>query len=349
MAFGPSTRCHLSRWAPVCCLALTVLVLSGCAQHYPQTTLAPRGDFARLVDQVFMTTVRWAAVVFFLVEGALLYAVFRFRGKPGDGEPAQVHGNTTLEIVWTVIPAVILAFIAVPTIKAIFKTAEVPTDNPLVVEVIGHQWWWEFRYPEYGIVTANEFHVPVGRTVDLRMTTADVVHSFWVPQFAAKRDVFPKRDNRLWFKAEVAGNFPGQCAEFCGIQHGRMGYRIIAESPEAFAAWTANETASGPVISDSVHADLQAGKQLFLTAGCVGCHAMAGQPTEKLVNLPGPNLSHLGSRTTLVAGLMPNTAENLARWLRAPQELKVGSLMKLPRPLTEDEVQALVRYLRAHR
>jgi cytochrome c oxidase subunit 2 len=160
---------------------LLLLVLAACAGDsatYPQSTLHPRGDFAVMVDELFMTTVWWALGVFVLVEGVLILAIWRFRGKPGDAEPAQTHGNTMLEIVWTIVPSAILAFIAVPTVKTIWRTSAEPGRDAMVVEVIGHQWWFEFRYPEYGIVTANELRVPIGRTVDLRLTTADVIHSF---------------------------------------------------------------------------------------------------------------------------------------------------------------------------
>src|SRR3954452_23425570 len=188
-------------------LALLAFVLVACSpEHYPQTTLIPRGDFARIADNLLGTTVKWALLVFVLVEGVLIYAIFRFRGKPGDPEPHQTHGNTTVEIIWTVIPALILAAIAVPTVRAIFQTSAIPGKEALTIEVVGHQWWWEVRYPEYNLTTANELHVPVGRTVSLRMGSADVIHSFWVPQFAGKRDVFANRETRLWFKAEVEGS-----------------------------------------------------------------------------------------------------------------------------------------------
>src|SRR5919107_4810386 len=236
---------RLSRW--ITALGLLVVVLAACSpDQYPQTTLLPRGDFAKIADDLLDTTVRWALLVFVLVEGVLLYAIFRFRGKPGDPEPHQTHGNTTVEIIWTVIPALILAAIAVPTVRAIFQTNATPPKDALTIEVVGHQWWWEFRYPEYNLTTANEIHVPVGRTVSLRMGSADVLHSFWVPQFAAKRDVFANRESRMWFKAEVEGEYPGQCGEFCGIQHGRMAYRIMAQSAGDFAAWVAHMQTLGP-------------------------------------------------------------------------------------------------------
>lgn len=334
-----------------------LLLVAACGQHYPQSTLTPQTDFAKISDDVFMTTVKWAVVVFVLVEGALLLAIFRFRGKDGDPEPKQVHGNTMVEVVWTIIPAMILAFIAVPTIKGIFKSAEVP-GGAVRVEVIGHQWWWEFRYPDLQVVTANEMIVPAGRKVALYMTTADVVHSFWVPQLAGKRDVFPRRANTIWFTAPDTGNFSGQCAEFCGEQHGRMGFRVLVKSPGDFDAWVSNQQVGSPLINGGVvprdttqPADsvMVKGQQVFLSAGCIGCHAMVGTPMAGQVGMVGPNLSHVGSRTTLVANLMPNTPENMARWLRDPQKVKQGSLMKLPRQLTEDEIATLVAYLEAHK
>lgn len=357
---------RLSRIAPTFCL----LLLVGCAQNYPQTTLEPRGDFARLVDHLFRTTVWWAAVVFVLVEGALLIAVFKFRGRPDDPEPTQVHGSTMLEVVWTVIPAFILVIIAVPTIKTIFKTSDYATGDVVQIEVLGHQWWWEFRYPGLGVVTANEMHVPVGKTVNLRMTTADVLHSFWVPQFAAKRDVFPGRHSPLWFKAEVTGNFSGQCAEFCGVQHARMGFRVISETPAEFAAWAEQQRVGSPLVNagvapppdtttpgdpaaraaklaaDSLEA---AGRALFGGAGCIGCHAMVGTALAGTTALKGPNLSHVGSRSTIVAGMLENSEANLRTWLGNPDSVKRGTLMVLPRRLTPDEIATLVAYLRSHR
>jgi cytochrome c oxidase subunit 2 len=344
---------RLARLAPALCL----LLLAGCAQNYPQTTLAPRGDFARLVDGLFRTTVWWAIVVFVLVEGALLLAIFKFRGRPDDPEPKQVHGNTVLEVVWTIVPAFILVMIAVPTIKTIFKTSDYATGDVIQVEVLGHQWWWEFRYSGLGVVTANELHVPVGKTVNLRMTTVDVLHSFWVPQFAAKRDVFPGRHNPLWFKAEVTGSFSGQCAEFCGAQHGRMGFRVISQTAEEFDAWVAQQRVGSPLVNrgvvprDStqpVDSLEQAGQALFNSGGCIGCHSMVGTALAGVMSGKGPNLTHVGSRSTLVAGMLENTPENLRKWLSNPDSVKKGTLMVLPRKLTDPEIATLVAYLRSH-
>ena len=356
----------------VIALCLLTLVLAGCgSEHYPQTTLHPRGDFARIADDLLDVTVKWALVVFVLVEGILIYAIFRFRGKPNDPEPHQTHGNTTVEIVWTVVPALILAAIAVPTVRAIFQTNAAPGAEALEIEVVGHQWWWEFRYPEYNITTANELHVPVGRTVSLRMGSADVIHSFWVPQFAAKRDVFANRETRMWFKAEVDGDYPGQCAEFCGIQHGRMSHRIRAQKPEEFQAWVAHmqtlkkkptpapppaapptprpgERApeGPPARPESVAAATTEGERLFLAKGCIACHALNAYDAPK--GMVGPNLANVGSRSYIAAGTLKNTDENLAQWIRDPQGIKKGVLMP-NLGVTAEEARVLVQYLRAHR
>jgi cytochrome c oxidase subunit 2 len=361
-------------------VALALVTLAGCTGgDHPQSTLAPKGDYAEMVDGLFMTTVYLATIVFVVVEAALLYAIFKFRGKPTDPEPKQTHGSTVIEIIWTVVPAVVLAVVAVPTVKTIFATAKVPTTSvdgqaPLKVEVIGHQWWWEFRYPELGITTANELHVPVGRTIDLRMKAVDVLHSFWIPQFAGKRDVFPNRETRLWFTAKEPGAYPGACAEFCGLQHGRMDFYVMADTPEQFTAWQATRTsdsalaatgmpkpapkpdttagAAAPAAPESVpmvailEPQVAEGMALFQTKGCIGCHSANAMTPMK--GMLGPNLSGIGSRTMIAAGWLPNTDENLKRWLHDPQAVKQGVGMIIPK-LTDAEVDALVAYLRTKR
>ncbi len=356
-------------------LCLLALAAVGCSpERYPQTALLPLSDFARIGDSVQDQTFYWAVGVFLLVEGALLYAVFRFRGRPDDPQPSQIHGNTTVEIIWTVIPALILAAIAVPTVKGIFETSATPTAGALRIEVVGHQWWWEFRYPDAGVVTANELVIPAGRTVELIQHSADVVHSFWPPRFAGKRDVFPGRETRLWFKADSAGLYPGQCAEFCGIQHARMAFHVRARSPEEFDAWLARMQTLGPPAAagaavDSLRtasagaslrqqgtaADSAAaapadplyakGEQLFKTKGCIGCHSL--QAKGPPAGLIGPNLANVGGRGYIAAGWLKNSDENLERWIRDPQGLKKGVLMP-NLGVTAEEAQALRAYLRAH-
>jgi cytochrome c oxidase subunit II len=373
---------QLRRWLPM----LALLAAACSPDHYAQTALRPISDFARIGDDIQTQTFYWALGVFVLVEGALLYAIFRFRGKPDDPEPRQVHGNTTIEIVWTVIPALILAAIAVPTVRGIFETSAIPTGDALKVEVVGHQWWWEFRYPDLGITTANEVHIPVGQTVSFRMGTADVVHSFWPPRFAGKRDVFPNRETRVWFKAEQAGEYPGQCAEFCGIQHGRMAFRVRAQTAEEFQSWVAHmQTLTGKPAAAAVAPSADSVRTA--TAGAVvpaqGKQDAAQRATgkdssaagaapdpayaagEKLfqakgcvgchslnaVNAPkgmiGPNLANVGARSYIGAGSFKNTDETLARWIQNPQAMKKGVLMP-NLGVTPEEAKSLVAFLRAH-
>lgn len=362
------------QWLPHGLILLLVAVVAGCTgggEGYPQSTLHPKGDFAELVDGLFQTTVIWAAIIFVGVEGALLWAIWKFRGRPDDAEPAQTHGNTLVEIIWTVIPAAVLAVVAVPTVKTIFLTAKVPEATaeggaPLTVEVVGHQWWWEFRYPSLGLVTANELHVPVGRTIDLRMKTVDVLHSFWVPQFAGKRDVFPNRETRIWFTARETGEYPGACAEFCGLQHGRMLFYVMAEEPAAFEEWVARRqadsnavaqrmvmqgaaAAAAPVVDSTVPPVaaedplVAEGRRLFATKACIGCHALgsAGAPTAMI----GPNLAGIATRKMIGAGWLLNTDDHLARWVQNPEQFKEGTLMKVG-PITDAEARALVAFLR---
>lgn len=374
------------RHLPLLLLGLVAVTLTGCldASQYPQSTLTPKGDYAEMVDKLFKTTLWLATLVFIVVEAGLLWAIYRYRGKPDDAEPKQVHGSTTVEIIWTVIPALVLAVVAVPTVQTIFETAKVPAASPdgqapLRVDVIGHQWWWEFRYPELGITTANQLHVPVGRTVDLRMKTVDVLHSFWIPQFAGKRDVFPNRETRLWFTAKETGEFPGACAEFCGLQHGRMDFYVMVNTPEEFAGWVATRQTdsllnpsglpkppAAPVVDttakggkgDAVVAAAPAvpaapaamvdpkvaqGEQLFMSKSCIGCHSLNSVGAPK--GMPGPNLGGIGRRKMIAGGWLPNTDENLHRWIKTPQAVKEGVLMVVPE-MTDAEVDALVAYLR---
>lgn len=356
---------------------MVVLALAACAHEYPQSTLSPKSDFTRMIDGVFMTTVWWALAVFILVEGALLWAIFRYRGRPDDPEPRQTHGNTTIEIIWTAIPALILAMISVPTVRAIFKTYEEPSGAEVVrVNVTGHQWWWEFNYPQYGVTSANELHVPVGKTVFLEMNAFDVLHSFWMPQLGAKRDVFPNRKTTLWFRADSAGLYPGQCAEFCGTQHGRMAFHVAAQTPAEFDAYIKGLQATGapaaaPVAADSTRrsasapvittalaaqtpvqtpaapagADTLAGSKLFAAKGCVGCHSLNAVKFSK--GLIGPNLANVGSRHYIAAGTLLNTDENLAHWIQHPWSVKHGVLMP-ELGLSEADARTLAAYLRTH-
>src|SRR5262245_20837618 len=231
---------HLARLTP--CLALT----AACSGNYPQTTFEPVSEFGRALNQLFANTFWWTIGILLLVELLIVFSMVRFRERAGQPKPKQIHGNVRLELLWTVIPAVIVLFIAIPTIQTTFTTQRRPPNDALLVEVVGHQWWWEFRYPEYGVVTANEMYLPVGRNINLRMHSADVIHSFWIPRVGGKRDVNPQprisrgerpRANHLTFNIEQAGYYNGQCAEFCGASDAIMRMALVAVQPSDFEAW----------------------------------------------------------------------------------------------------------------
>jgi cytochrome c oxidase subunit 2 len=326
--------------------ALTVLavIASGCAVigGSPQSVNRPAGDHMRRIWDLFVPIFWLSVLIFVLVTAVLLVALWRFRQRPGeDRHPEQVHGHTRLEIAWTIAPAVILAIIAVPTIALIFELDREPGPEALTVRAIGHQWWWEFQYPEQNVVTANELHVVVGRPVRIELQAVDVIHSFWVPRLAGKRDVIPGWNNVLTFTPEEVGVFPGQCAEFCGVQHANMKFTVVVQTQEEFDSWIRRQQQPAEVPTDPLAVQ---GREIFLTPAnaCMGCHAVAGTEARGKV---GPDLTHVGSRQILAGGVLDNTPENLARWLKEPQAVKPGNKMVLPREFTDQEVAALVAYL----
>src|ERR1041384_491348 len=231
-----TTSCALTRWGcpstfptvPVV-LAVVLLLLTACSgaagSHFPQSTLAPRSDFSADLHDLYKNVFWWAVGVFVIVETLLLIAIARFRARAGAAAPKPIHGHTVLEIGWTLAPALILVFIAVPTMRTIFATSGKAPEGALRVQVIGHQWWWEYRYPELNISAYNELHVPVGTPIAIEMTSADVIHSFWVPRLGGKRDLIQGRTNRIAFKPDSVGEYWGQCAEFCGASHANMRHR----------------------------------------------------------------------------------------------------------------------------
>ena len=233
-------------------------LLAGCAKGtYPQTTFEPVSEFGRLVNALFANTFWWTIWIMLLVEVLIIVFIVRYRARPGAPEPKQIHGHTGLEIAWTIIPAIIVLFIAVPTVGGIFKTQAKPGPGALQIEVIGHQWWWEFRYPQLGVVTANELVLPVGRDVELKMWSADVIHSYWIPKIGGKRDVNPQprtvkderaKYNYLVFNVEEPGYYLGQCAEFCGASHAIMRTSALALNDADFAQWAETMGGQMPVV-----------------------------------------------------------------------------------------------------
>ncbi len=229
--------------------ALAALLLAGVAatagaQQYPNTTFNYTTDLNEATTHLWDSLIFWATIVFVIVQVGILYIIFKFKARPDSPEPKHVHGNTTLEIAWTAIPAVILAFIAVPTVKTIFLTQAKAPANALQIEVVGHQWWWEFKYPEYGITTANEIYLPVGRPVNFKLNTKDVLHSFWIPRLGGKRDLISNKTNYLWMTPRdsmALKALNGSCNEFCGESHANMKFRAYTVTPEQFASWAAHQ------------------------------------------------------------------------------------------------------------
>ena len=321
-------------------LALVLLFLTACSGPFPQSVFAPKSDFAVELDGLFWNIFWWAVAVFLIVETLLVIAIARYRARPGAPTPKPVHGHTLLEIGWTLAPALILVFIAVPTMRTIFATAGHAPDGALRVEVIGHQWWWEYRYPTLGISTSNELHLPVGTPVQVEMTSADVIHSFWVPALGGKRDLTQGRHSRIAFRANSTGEYWGQCAEFCGASHANMRLRVMVESDSVFQRWVDRQRAA-PVAPATGSAE-EKGLQIFRRSACIGCHTIAGVSPGQV----GPDLSHVGSRGTIAGALFPNTPEALQRWIQNAPGLKPGALMP-PQNFSAEDLEALVVYLQS--
>lgn len=283
------------------------------------------------------------AVIFVLVGGLLAYALVRYRARASDvGEPPQVYGSDRLEMAWTVLPVLIVVVLALVTARTIYDVqGAVPPANALEVRLIGHQWWWEVRYPELGIVTANEIHVPVAEGADPRPTfitleSADVVHSFWVPRLTGKTDLIPNRENRTWIAPTERGLYLGQCAEYCGTQHAHMLLRVYAHPAAEFEQWAKNQAT--PAVADP---NVTAGLRRFQETACINCHTVRGTIADGRF---GPDLTHLMSRATLGAGVAPLNAGTLRDWVTNPDHLKPGVNMPAMKLDTAD-VQDVVDYL----
>jgi len=425
--------------------ALAAVALTACNNaSYPNSIFHDHTEFNREVGTLFKILIYLGTAVFVFVEVLLLYVIFRFRRRSESDRPEHVHGNTTLEILWTAIPALILAFIAVPTVRTIFKTQAKAKADALQVEVIGHQWWWEFRYPQYKIITADELYLPIGRTVSFSLKTQDVLHSFWVPQLGGKRDLITNHENFLWFTPDSIGvsALNGMCVEYCGASHANMRFKTFTVTPAEFAQWAAHQAspaafgavapaastgavpapapavatadttkgaasvkgaataaaAQAPAAVDTgatttvqqagyvypreklpawtipktpVPAGLTFNTALVGSAdrglkllssgqgGCVGCHMINGNPV--MMGVIGPNLTHVGSRTTIAAGLYPNDTKHLALWIKNARMMKPGVIMPtlgkgqfdpvtkavVPMGLTDEQIADIVAYLQA--
>lgn len=323
--------------------------LAACGEGLPQDSLDPAGPIAERIDRLLMPVLWVAALILVFVLLVIVVAIGRFRHRPGRPEPRQIHGNTRLEVAWTIAPAILLAVVAVPTIKTIGDLAKEPAGNALQVRVLAHQWWWEYRYEDLNLVTANELHIPVGRPVRLSLEATSpehvsapkgVIHSFWVPRLAGKQDVVPGRTNKLTIEASEPGTYLGQCAEFCGLSHANMRLRVVAEESGDFEAWVRGQLR--PAVPPAGRSAAE-GLELFVGKGtCLGCHTVRGEP--RAAGAIGPDLTHLKSRETFAGAIFDNTPAELTRWLDDPPARKPGSIMP-EIPLTPEEIADLVAYL----
>jgi cytochrome c oxidase subunit 2 len=329
---------------------LTGLLFAAAASVFGQNVhpvanmFKPQATPADSVYNVSMLMLAVCASIFLVVAGLLAFTVVRFRRRKMDdgSEPAQIYGSNKIEVAWTVIPVLIVLVLSMATARSVVEVQNrhMPADA-LRVTVIGHQWWWEFRYPSLGIVTANELHVPLSTTATpsttaLRLESADVAHSFWVPQLAGKTDVIPGITNNMWIDPRQLGTFLGNCAEYCGMQHANMLLSVIVEPAADFEKWAAAQKL------DAVsNPKLESARATFLSLSCVNCHTVKGTPA---VGTFGPDLTHLMSRTTLGSGVIPNTPGNLRAWVKDPQAMKPGNLMPNMQ-LDARELDEVVAYL----
>jgi len=440
---------RLRRLFPAALPALLAVAFAACSTAaYPNSVFTNATEFNREIGYLFKILIWAGTAVFVLVELLLLYTIWRYRRRSDDERPEHVHGNTTMEIAWTATPALILALIAVPSVRTIFRTQAKASADALQVEVVGHQWWWEFRYPQYKITTANELYLPVGRKVNFTLHSQDVIHSFSIPRLGGKRDLIANHTNFLWFTPDSIGEqaLNGMCAEYCGASHANMRFKVFTVTPENFASWAAHQQtpaafgavaspapaagaatqvattqsaaaqspsqqtqpATGPAVgtppmghdmtamnantptaqnasfiafprekipafavpstpipdvqfNDALKGDAERGRQLMSSGqgACLGCHTITGNPV--MMGVVGPNLTHVGSRTTIAGGIYPNDTKHLSRWIKNARWMKPGVLMptigkgqydpilktNLTQGLTDEQIADMVAYLQA--
>jgi len=326
-------------------LPLACLGLAGCAPLYgPLSTFILDSDFARDAFFLFKYTFIWDIIILLTVLVPLVLALFVLTPKKSSGSEheAEEHERSTrwLEAAWTITPALILISMAVPSIRMTFQYQ--PKEAPagaLRVRVIGHQWWWEFQYPEFHLTTADELHIPAGRVVYFDLESADVLHGFWAPELGGKRDTIPGHVNHLTFTPDKPGEYFGECTQFCGLSHANMRFRIFVDTPEKFAAWVKQQQAA-PAAGQGSNPKIEAGAAVFAAAPCVACHTVEGVSKGYI----GPNLTHIGSHQTLAGSILPNTPENMAKWIHNPDALKPGAQMPAL-GLSPEETSDLVAYL----
>jgi cytochrome c oxidase subunit 2 len=412
--------------------ALLAVAFAACSTAaYPNSVFTNATEFNREIGSLFSILIWLGTAVFVVVELLLLYTIWRFRRRSDDDRPVLVVGITRLVFLWSATPALLLAIIAVPSVRTIFRTQAKASADALQVEVVGHQWWWEFRYPQYKITTANELYLPVGRKVNFTLHSNDVIHSFSIPRLGGKRDLIANHTNYLWFTPDsVSENaFNGSCNEYCGASHANMRFRAFTVTPAEFEQWTIHQKSpavfgatpaagatTAPVTAATTQGATQAiaqgnpqataatpagapvtpasytgftadklpaytvptmpipdgitftpgltgdaarGQQIYSRSSCIGCHAIAGNPMSQ--GVIGPNLTHVGSRLTIAAGLYPNDEKHLALWIKNARVMKPGVIMPtlgkgefdpvlgttLKSGLSDQEIADIVAYLHA--
>ncbi len=356
-------------------VAALFLLTAACSQGY-QSTWDPIGPVAEKQLQLFNVLLWTMVAVFVLVEGALLYIVIRYRRRPGQPRPPQIHGHTALEVTWTIVPTALILGLGIWSVFTLFELDQPPTDQGDILEVtvVGHQWYFEFEYPDADgngkrVTTANELKIPVDRPVSFTLESDDVLHSFWVPKLGGKVDVVPTRQNTLWLMADsdqidqpLPATYYGQCAELCGIAHAQMRFRVTVMSEEDYQDWVRDYSPPSALTPVS-----QQGQTLF-AIHCSLCHSIDGPELESVAQarldqfltgaenaaVPGPNLTDLRTRGTLAAGITDLTVENLRAWIKNPEEIKPGNYMYSnallydeggDATLSDTEIDAIIEYL----
>ena len=342
-------RAIVSRVVGVLVLLVGVLFAAGMCTASPHDNpspniFKPESTPADWVLHLSAFVLSVTGVIFVVVFTLIVYCVVKFRRRKGDDghEPPQVYGSNQMELAWTVIPILIVFVLFLATARVLHSVGDAPEPPTAVdVTVIGHQYWWEYRYPKLGVVTANELHVPVSdpghpTPTFLKLLSADTDHSFWVPQLAGKTDLVPNHPNEMWIDPHNAGLYIGQCAQYCGTQHAKMLLRVSVDSAADFDTWIRAQ--KQPAVQDE---KALAGRRVFETTACVNCHAIGGTIANGRF---GPDLTHLMSRSTIAAGAAENTGEKLRLWIQNPDAIKPGSLMPAMQ-LGDADLDELVRYL----
>jgi cytochrome c oxidase subunit 2 len=317
------------------------------AQISPTNIFAPASTPAHSIHVLYLFVLAVTGAIFLVVFGMLMYSAVKFRSRPGDkGEPPQIYGSDQLELAWTVIPVLIVMVLFLSSARVIHALQDAPKPpGAIEVTAVGHQFWWEYRYPQYGFVTANELHVPVSDDSQptptfITLLSADTDHSFWVPRLAGKTDLIANHPNGTWIEPHETGLFVGQCAQYCGAQHAKMLLRVYVEPRADFDHWV--QAQKQTVESNATMSpEAREGRKVFETTACINCHAVAGTVADGRF---GPNLTHLMSRETLASGITTNTRENLRLWIQNPDTFKPGALMPAMN-LTDKELDEVTAYL----